>query len=85
MIFLITACSLSTSNVNLMDDLEYYFHFLDEQNKLLSLNGDLNCDISRSVLISIIRRRVRICLFFSARRFSFARICDFKGVSSGRA
>ena len=35
-----------------MDDLENYLHVLDSQNKELILTGDLNCELSLSVLQS---------------------------------
>ena len=38
------------SKADLMDQLENYFNILDEQNKELIITGDLNCDLSLSVL-----------------------------------
>ena len=38
------------SKADFMDQLENYFNILDEQNKELIMTGDLNCDLSLSVL-----------------------------------
>jgi exonuclease III len=38
------------SKADFMDALENYFHLLDEQDKELIITGDLNCDLSLSVL-----------------------------------
>ena len=47
-----------------MDDLENYFHILDEQDKELILTGDLNCDLSLPVLQSHSRRLMDILELF---------------------
>ena len=47
-------------NTNFIDDLENYLHVLDGQNKELILTGDLNCDLSLSILQSHSRRLMDI-------------------------
>ena len=57
-----------SSNTNFMDDLENYLHVLDGQNKELILTGDLNCDLSLSVLQSHSRRLMDILELFQMKQ-----------------
>ena len=57
-----------SSNTNFMDDLENYLHVLDGQNKELILTGDLNCDLSLSVLQSFSRRLMDILELFQMKQ-----------------
>ena len=51
-----------------MDDLENYLHVLDGQNKELILTGDLNCDLSLSILQSHSRRVMDILELFQMKQ-----------------
>ena len=51
-----------------MDDLENYLHVLDGQNKELILTGDLNCDLSLSILQSHSRRLMDILELFQMKQ-----------------
>ena len=51
-----------------MDDLENYLHVLDGQNKELILTGDLNSDLSLSVLQSHSRRLMDILKLFQMKQ-----------------
>ena len=57
-----------SSNTNFMDDLENYLHVLDGQNKELILTGDLNCDLSLSILQSHSRRLMDILELFQMKQ-----------------
>ena len=61
---LTTVCRPPSSNASFMDDLENYFHILDEQDKELILTGDLNCDFPLPVLQSHSRRLMDILELF---------------------
>jgi hypothetical protein len=63
-ILLTTVYRPPSSNASFMDDLENYFHILDEQDKELILTGDLNCDLSLPVLQSHSRRLMDILELF---------------------
>lgn len=56
------------SKVDFMDQLENYFHVLDEQNKELIITGDLNCDLSLSVLQPHSRRLMDILELFQLKQ-----------------
>ncbi|CAB4034783.1 RNA-directed DNA polymerase from transposon BS [Paramuricea clavata] len=51
-----------------MDALENYFHLLDEQDKELIITGDLNCDLSLSVLQPHSRRLMDILELFQMKQ-----------------
>ena len=57
-----------SSNTNFMDDLENYLHVLDSQNKELILTGDLNCDLSLSILQYHSRRLMDILELFQMKQ-----------------
>ena len=63
-ILLTTVYRPPSPNASFMDDLENYFHILDEQDKELILTGDLNCDLSLPVLQSHSRRLMDILELF---------------------
>ena len=56
------------SSANFMDDLENYLQILDDQHKELILTGDLNCDLSLSVLQSHSRRLMGILELFQMKQ-----------------
>ena len=51
-----------------MDDLENYLHVLDGQNKELIVTGDLNSDLSLSVLQSHSRRLMDVLELFQMKQ-----------------
>ena len=67
-ILLTTVYRPPSSNTNFMDDLENYLHILDGQDKELILTGDLNCDLSLSVLQSHSRRLMDILELFQMKQ-----------------
>ena len=56
------------SNVDFTDELEKYFHILDEQDKELIFTGDLNCDFSPPDLLSHSRRILDILELFQLKQ-----------------
>ena len=56
------------SNANFMDELENYLHTSDEQDKELTLTGDLNCDLSLPVLQSQSRQLLDILELFQMKQ-----------------
>ena len=56
------------SNANFIDELKNYLHTLDEQDKELILTGDLNCDLSLSVLQSQSRQLLDILELFQMKQ-----------------
>ena len=67
-ILLTTVNRPPNSNVKFMDDLESFFHVLDEQDNELILTVDLNCDLSLTVLQSQSRRLIDILNLFQMKQ-----------------
>ena len=70
-----------SSNANFMDEMENYFHTLDEQDKELILTGDLNCDLSLLVLQSHSRQLLDILELFQMKQV----IADTTRITSNTA